>query len=356
MQPTITALVLGVGKFGKHYAVILSELNGRELPGVPQIEKLIVTRTQKKRAEDVAQHLRQNINCTLNEIIGVEVSRSEHLHQLLKVHRPHFTAITAKDKVLGDTVHAHYAAEALRYGAVLCEKPFCNAYGDGLSLQYFNELKNLKYAGLFGLELPLAVVSREMMKHADLRKRLLNAAHLEFHWEARDRGDDNVIDDLALHPWSLIPPQFKTRLVDVRDRGNQADISVSLYNSQSRQLVTCCILLRSGDNFRGMMIDDFGVGIISEGSLIKVVRLDRSLKGAVLHQNESLRGDVLLQVNNPLEQHIVAALHQRPIVGISRAYESQLFLEELHGYKLNQPGWRKNDGCIIRKDRRNHGF
>jgi len=81
------------------------------------------------------------------------------------------------------------------------------------------------------------------------------------------------------------------------------------------------------------MIDDSTFIILTEDSLIKLVQIDGSLKDDVYDQNKPVKGRTLLQVNNPLEQHILAALRRKPIVGLSRAYESQLFLERLRGYK-----------------------
>ncbi len=333
MAPPMTALVLGVGDFGKHYAGILSQLNGRGLPDVPQIDRLIVTRTQIRSAERYAESLQQNVRCSVNEVVAAEASGIEQVRDLLEIYHPGLIAITAKDKELGDTIHALYAAEAIKYGAVLCEKPFCNANGDGSSLRYFHTLERSRNSEFFSLELPLTVVTGEMMQRKDFRDLLMNAGNLEFIWQARDRGDNNVIDDLVLHPWSLIPPQFKTKLIDVSDGGNQADIRVNLQNIHSRKIVPCRIMLRAGGNFRGMMIDDVVFGIISEGSLIKLVQLYGSPNDAVSNQNKPVKGGLLLQANNPLEQHIVAALRRKPIVGLSRAYESQLFLEQLRGYR-----------------------
>jgi hypothetical protein len=333
MAPPISALVIGVGEFGQHYADILSRLNSRGLPHVPPIDRLIVTRTQFASAERLAESLQQNAGCSVKEVVAAEASGVEHVRDLLKDYHPGMIAITAKDKNLGDTIHAHYAAQATKYGIVLCEKPFCNANGDGSSLQYFHSLKRSKYSGLFGLELPLTVVAGAMMQIRDLRNLLLNASRYEFLWQARDRGDNNVIDDLVLHPWSLIPSQFKAKQIEVLDQGNQADIRVNLQDSNSRQRVTCRILLKAGGNFRGMVIDDIVVSIITEGRLTKLVQVHGSLNDAVLSQNTPVKGDVLLQVNNPLEQHIMAALRRKPIVGLSRTYESQLFLEQLRGYR-----------------------
>jgi hypothetical protein len=82
-----------------------------------------------------------------------------------------------------------------------------------------------------------------------------------------------------------------------------------------------------------MVIDDMVIGITNQGSLTKLVQVNSSLNDTVLSQNTPIKGNVLLQVNNPLEQHIVAALRRKPIVDLSRAYESQLFLEQVRGYR-----------------------
>jgi hypothetical protein len=332
MPPSISVLVLGVGEFGRHYVDILSRLNSRQLPHVPQIGRLIVTRTQSEAAERMAGSLQKRTNCCVKEVIAAEASCLEDVRNLLQDFHPGLTAITAKDKELGDTIHALYAGEAINYGAVLCEKPFCNANGDGTSLQYFHKLKHGDISGRFGLELPLAVVAEEMLKIKDLRNLLLNATKFEFIWQARDRGEHNIIDDLALHPWSLIPPQFKATQIDVLDKGEQADIRIKLQNTRNRKLATCRILLRAGGNYRGMIVDDVAISILNVGGLTKLVRLNGSLDASVLCQEKPVEGDILLQVNNPLEQHIVAALSHKPIVGMTRAYDSQLFLEQVHGY------------------------
>ena len=83
-----------------------------------------------------------------------------------------------------------------------------------------------------------------------------------------------------------------------------------------------------------MIVDDVAIRILNVGSLTKLVRLNGSLDASVLCQKKPVEGDILLQVNNPLEQHIVAALSHKPIVGMTRAYDSQLFLEQVHGYRF----------------------
>ncbi len=333
MVPPIAVLVIGAGKFGRHYADILSRLDSRRMPHVPLIERLIVTRTRFASAEGLAESLRQNSGNCVKEVVAAEASGIDDVRHLLETYHPGMIAIAAKDEKLGDTIHALYAAEAINYGAVLCEKPFCNANGNGFSLQYFQSLKRSKNSGLFGLELPLAVVADAMMQIPHLRHLLLNASRFEFLWRARDRGDNNVIDDLVLHPWSLIPPQFSVQQIDVLDEGCQADIRVNLKNSHSRHRSTCHILLRAGGNFRGMAIDDIFISFITEGRSIKLVQVNDSFNDDVSSQHIPLKGNVLLQVHNPLKQHIVAALRRQPIVGLRRAYESQLFLEQLRGFQ-----------------------
>ena len=332
MAAPISVLVIGAGEFGQHYADILARLNSKRLNKVPQIERLIVTRTQIESAERLAESLQQSPGFSVKEVVAARASGIEDVRHLLEDHHPGMTAITAKDKELGDTIHALYAGEALNYGAVLCEKPFSNANGDGASLRYFETLKRHENSGFFGLELPLTVVADAMMQIEDLRDLLLNARRFEFWWQARDRGDNNVIDDLVLHPWSLIPPQFRAKQIDVLDGGNQADIRIKLQHCRRRQKVTCRIQLRAGGNFRGMVIDDIFIRIINAGGLIKLVQVNGSLNNAVLCQTTHVEGRVLLEVNNPLEQHIVAILQRKPIVGLARAFDSQIFLEQMRGY------------------------
>lgn len=333
MPPSISVLVLGAGEFGRYYVDILARLNNRKLPDVPQIGRLVVTRTHLESAERLADSLRKTSNCAVDEVVGAKASCLEDVRNLLQDHQPGLTAIAARDEEQGDTIHAFYAGLALNHGAVLCEKPFANATGDGASLKYFKKLRDSHNAGLFGLELPLAVAAEKMQKVRDLRILLLNASKFEFIWHARDRGDHNIIDDLVLHPWSLIPPLFKATQMDVLDKGDQADIRFSLYNSSRREAATCRILLRAGGNYRAMMVDDLAIRILNVNGLTKLVRVDGPLDASMTGQDGPVEGDDLLRVDNPLEQHILAVLRHNPIVGFSRAYESQLFLEKIRGYR-----------------------
>jgi hypothetical protein len=329
----INALVIGVGYFGRYHARILSELNARGLGTLPVIEKLIVTRTRLDRAKATAAAIKNSINCSVKTVIGAEVGNMRQLISVLEKYHPGFTSITARDKERGDSIHADYAGQTLKYGAVLCEKPFHHASGDGTSLRYINELQTFRNAKLFGLELPLAVVARDILKDRHLGKNMMQADRLEFYWEAWDRSDKKIIDDLVLHPWSLIPATFRVEIRQVDDRGKGADLFLQLYNQQTKRHLPCKITLGIGAGFRGMQVDDMAIGFKSEASGIQLIKLNQPLNKAAKSGIENLNGQVILTVNNPLEQNIVEALSHRPIIGFRRTQESQYFLETLHGYR-----------------------
>jgi len=329
----INVLVIGVGYFGRHHARILSELNARSPATLPVIEKLIVTRTRLDRAKATAAEIRNSISCSVKTVIGAEVGNMRQLISVLEQYHPGFTSITARDKEQGDSIHADYSIQALKYGAVLCEKPFSHASGDGSSLRYIDALQGCRNAELFGLELPLAVVARDILKDPHLGKIMMQADRLEFYWEAWDRGKKKIIDDLGLHPWSLIPASFMVKICQVEDRGTGADLFLELYDRQTQRKRSCKITLNIGAGFRGLQFDDMVIGFKKAASRIQLIKLDQPLDKAAKRGIKSLNGQVMLTVDNPLEQNIVAALCHRPIVGLRRTQESQLFLERLHGYR-----------------------
>lgn len=333
MKSKINALVIGTGNFGQYYAQIISKLNNEKL-SIPLIDKLIITRTQLKRAQELASDLRKNNDCNINDIIAAEVSGTNELIEVLEKYQPEFIGITARDKVMGDTIHAVYSAHALNYGAVLCEKPFANASGDGSSLKHLTDLFNCEKSDLFGLELPFAVVMKDIMQKKDLSDLFMNAKSIEFYWETMSSVENNIIDSLAIHPWSLIPEVYKIESVKVEDRGLNARIIMNLFNNGICKNTICKINLKAGGNFRGIMIDNYAVAISSKGVLIKLIELNKSLEDAAREGEKALYSKVLLELDNPLKQNIIAVLKNKPIVSLKKTYDSQLFLERLHGYML----------------------
>ena len=79
MAPPISALIIGLGEFGQHYADILSRLNNRRLPHVPPIGRLIVTRTQFESAKRLAESLQQKAGGCVKEVVAAEASGIEHV-------------------------------------------------------------------------------------------------------------------------------------------------------------------------------------------------------------------------------------------------------------------------------------
>jgi len=333
VKSKINALVIGAGNFGQYYARIISKLNNEKL-SIPLIDKLIITRTQLKRAQELASDLRKNADCNVNDIIAAEVSGTNELIEVLEKYQPEFIGITARDKVIGDTIHAVYSAHALNYGAVLCEKPFANATGDGSSLKYFTDLFEYENSDLFGLELPFALVMKDLMQKKDLLDTFMNAKRIEFYWETMSSVNSNIIDTLATHPWSLIPEVYKIESLKVEDRGLKAQIIMNLFNNEICKNAICKVNLKAGGNFRGIMIDNYAIAISSKEVLIKLIELNKSLEDAARAGEKALYGNILLEVNNPLKQNIIAVLKNKPIVSLRKTYDSQLFLERLHGYTL----------------------
>jgi hypothetical protein len=331
-KPRINALILGAGNFGRHYARILSQINRDKLPGIPFIDKLIVTRTRIEGSREIADFIRNQNACAVNAVVPAKLSSPGDLMALIEKHQPEFIAIVARDNQKGDSVHALYTAYALQSATVLCEKPFSNAFGDGSSLKSFDALFSYENKELFALELPFAVVMRQLMQSEKFRNLYRNMRNLEFFWETQVTLENYIIDDLALHPWSLIPRAYPLKTVAVKREDNKADVKLVIENPFTGLDVSCKLTLREGGNFRGMMIDDDVIGIKSEQASIKLIHLNAKLAEAVIAGAAAMEGEILLEIDNPLKQNIVAALKQEPIVNLKQTYESQVFLERLHGY------------------------
>jgi hypothetical protein len=331
-KPCINALILGAGNFGRHYARILSQINRDQLPGIPFIDQLIVTRTSIEHSRKIADFIRNQKACAVNAVVPAKLDSPVDLMTLMEKYQPEFIAIVARDNQKGDSIHALYTSYALQNSTVLCEKPFSNATGDGSSLKSFDALFSYQNKELFALELPFAVVMRQLMQSEKFRYLYRNMRNLEFFWETQVTLENYIIDDLALHPWSLIPQSYPLKTVAVKGEGNTADVKLVIENPYTDQDVSCKLTLREGGNFRGMMIDNDVIGIKSEQSSIKLIRLHAKLEEAAISGAAVLEEEILFEVDNPLKQNIVAALKQKPIVNLQQTYASQIFLERLHGY------------------------
>ena len=332
-KATINALVLGAGRFGRHYVRILAQLNSRQYAALPQIAKLIVTRTTQAGAREVVDTVENGLQSSVEAVIAEKVADDEDLNRLLKRYRPGFIAIAARDRTAGDSIHGRYARIALSYGAVLCEKPFMPARGDGASLAALQSLKAKQYPHRLGLELPMAVVDKQMRKDPDIAKALHNSGSIRFIWESAVRGSVDLVDDLVLHPWSLLASEYDVRFTNILNRGNRADIQLQLTSLDAERRLPCSIQLAKGGQRRCMSLDNMTLVFKSDGPWVRVFEADGPLKESTARQSLMKSAREVLAVYNPIEQHIVATLQHHPIIGLDRIAKSQLLLEHLHGYR-----------------------
>ena len=328
-----TAIVIGTGNFGRYYARIFSTLNKEKIPGIPAIETLIVTKTSLKRAQDMAHYLQTAHPDTISRVIGAKVCCQEDLAALLDRHPPHLTCIVASDKLLGDEVHAEYAGIALKKGRVLCEKPFSGATGDGSSLARIKALAAYPHAALFGLELPLIIARRQLLARPWFQKQLLETKKFDFVWGTQTSPHTDLIANLALHPWSLIPEYMQvSELESIHQDENTKGFKGYLYNPLNKQKKDMRLTLSGKNNLRAIETDGMALAFLSHGTSLNVVKLPFSLREAEENDIQCQHLPVLDTVYNPLFQHIVACLKGAPIVGLEKTHHSQLFLEMLKGY------------------------
>lgn len=333
MPKLINALVVGAGGFGLNHARILSQLNYKKAPHVPRIDKLLVSRTDIDRARQVAEMLEHRRNLSAHRVVPVKIDSVSRLVDILQAFEPQFIAICARDKKTGDNIHAAYTARALPYGAILCEKPFSEAAGNGASLRVFESLCKHENADQFGLELPMAVVARDMQQNDYFRNLLAHAKQIKFFWAAEVLRQDILINDLALHPWSLVQPFFHIDLRQVEVIRKQARIHLQLRHRQSGQRVAGSITLINGGRLRAMEIDDQPIIFQSLADQVRLMRPDSTIEKPEQIRIDQIKGQVLLEVDNPLQQNIIAVMQYHPLVDIKKTSASQLFLEMLHGYR-----------------------
>lgn len=330
MKTTVNVLVLGAGRFGINYTRILARLNSRQIPTIPRIGRLIVTRTSLEGARTVVATIKEQIAVTADGLIPEKVANSGDLRRVLDRYHPALTAIVARDPAIGDSIHSRYADIALVYGAVLSEKPFMPATGDGASLKILDALAAKQHAHPLGLELPMAVVGQQLWQVPALRGIIENAGDIRFRWEAAVRGAVSLMDDLVLHPWSMLPPFFQIEVQHVSQTPEKADIGLLLTHRGRGQTVPCRVELVKGGRHRWLSIDHRSLVFQSQGSWVRVWEEEqpicsRDSTGAGLKE-----GREVLAVDNPLEQHIVAMLQRRPLIGIEQIRRSQRLLENLH--------------------------
>lgn len=332
MTSGIIAMIVGTGRFGRNYGRILSRLNRHPRPGIPPIHRLVVTRTTASRARELAETLSRDPENAVPEVIGCRVANPTDLTRAVDRYLPEFTCIVASDPVLGDAIHPDYARDALRVGRVLCEKPFCPAAGNGKSLARVDALRNSGRAGRFGLELPMAAVRAHIAAVPEIEARFKNLRSVEFYWGSRNLSGRNLIDSLALHPFSLIPPHLIPKNLKTTQEPGRVRVTGILAGPDGKGKRRFRMLLYADSDFRGFKIDDALFGLRSREAEVLLLPLSTDPDRAIEGGNASLSGTPLLRVEDPLARNIEAALAGRPLVDIEGTRAAQLFLERIHGY------------------------
>lgn len=328
----MSVIVIGAGNFGRHYAKILSGLNAQTHLDLPTISRLVITKTGQRAAREFCDRLSRKTGNSQPTIIPEKVATPKDVSSVLDHYQPQLTCITATDPERGDAIHVDYSEMALEYGPVLCEKPFCNATGDGNSLKRLAALMRHKNAALFGLELPMAVVREQLMRHEDLAARVVNARRLFFAWGTNTIRHNGILNDIGLHPWSLIPREWKPVRFSAAHTPAGTRVTGSLHNPRTSREVVVDIDLSAPNTFRGLQIDDLLISFTIEGTALHVRTLGTPDEKIAAAARDTAAGDHLLTVENPLAQHIIAAIKKKPLVDCRQTYDAQLFLEMTHGY------------------------
>lgn len=326
MTDATTILVVGAGRFAATYLNTLSALGRTRPVDLAPIGRVVVTRTSAAAARETAAAWRRSRPTPPFDVVGDTVAHAGHLRRVLAAHRPALTCITARDPRTGDDIHARYAAAALDHGPVLSEKNFAAATGDGKSLDVVDALQRHANARLLGLELPL-VPLRDAMMGRSWMSRSLTAAQIRFHWEVPAPGHGGLIPELALHPWSLLPPDGCVRVAAVEARADRADIRLRLDRPAGGPPVDCRIRLGTGGRRRTVAFGELALTFDYARGHLRVLPFHQAARPGETPPR------ALCRAPNPIRQHIVACLRGRPLVGIDVIRKSQLFLERLAGFK-----------------------
>lgn len=329
MNDLLTILVVGAGRFAANYLKVLTAL-GRRMPAdLPPIGKVVVSRTRQTAADETAAAWRRQRPAPAFEVAGAAVGDASQLRSVLKRHAPALTCITARDPAAGDDVHALYAEVALDHGAVLSEKNFAAAAGDGASLARLARLQSHPNAGILGLELPLAPLREALMNRRRVARAFAEAREIRFTWENEKAGAVSLVQDLALHPWSLLPDDWSITVDRVDARRERADIHLFLAHPKTGAVKRCRMRFQIGGRRRTLTMDGLDIGFEYGQGYLKAVPLYADAASAATGAPPR----ALCRTPDPIRQHILSLLRKKPLVGIDAIERSQRFLEQLAGYR-----------------------
>jgi hypothetical protein len=173
----------------------------------------------------------------------------------------------------------------------------------------------------------MAVVNRAMIADPALDRLTAGARTIDFIWQKQNDSAD-LINDLALHPWSLLPREGLGEVVDARTETGRIDIHMRISTpGRSTAPMTCDIHLATGGLFRGMRIDHRNFQICFEAGQVQLWEFSEPWSDVAAGRVDRGASRLVLAVDNPLRQHVEAMLKGAPLVNAARTLQSQHFLE-----------------------------
>lgn len=328
-----TTLIVGAGRFARNYLQVMAVSNHMARRGSHRdvFDPLIVTRTSVRKAQEAARDILQTYGDGFSAVLAEEVKDGRGLKKVLAAHRPDLICITARDPHQGDSIHAEYSELGLEVGTVLCEKPFSCAKGDGGSLFPLKALLRHRHASRFGLHLPMAVVLPAMVRDPYLGPLLSESGQVHFLWQKQNAAGDQIndlVNDLAVHPWSLLPDAVSATGAE-RIAGPAEAVRITFCRRPfvSARSFSGSMLLQTGGIFRGMCLDGHVFQFRFENDTLRVLEPDLPWPDILAGQGGNADAKVVLQIENPLRQHLHALLMGRPIVDMQQTLACQRFLE-----------------------------
>ena len=173
----------------------------------------------------------------------------------------------------------------------------------------------------------MAVVLPAMLQDPHLGFLFGKARQIHFLWQKREAGGD-LIDDLAVHPWSLLPrPVTVTAVERSTGQANGVRLAFCQQPATAGNPLAGSMLLQTGGTFRGMCVDGTVLQFDFSGGLLRVLALDLPWERILDGERCRSRAGVVLQIENPLQQHLVSLLMGRPVVDMQHTLACQRFLE-----------------------------
>tara|TARA_Y100000034_G_C6818763_1_gene368543 strand:+ start:101 stop:1096 length:996 start_codon:yes stop_codon:yes gene_type:complete len=314
------------GGFGKHHARVLGFLKYHD--------EILIARTDDESSVSTAQNIQEKVG---NGMIysGFGVKDIYHLMTLVEENRPmEFISIATPDNTHEEYVV--YCAHNSR--VVFCEKPYSKADGDGSSLKSLYSLRKKINPQNIAINLPMIGFGIKMMKDIYLLQLLENAKTIRYLWGTLGLKPDgslrkDVVDNLVLHPWSAIPKGYEINNIKTNDNKDNARIMMDLQKGFSQ--IECVIDLKYGIDFSGFEVvgkngQVHTFAIKRKGMLNYLMSIDKTLEEAANTGNKNIIGiKSFITLNNPLQEHIQAAIQGNPIADLEMMIRSQEFLEQL---------------------------